>query len=585
MKHTKCYIKDYPRPQFVRKSWKSLNGKWNFYLDYDNKGDELSFKNGFPSQTTIEVPFSYTTEASGVNILRRCDTLWYSRCIEGPRGKKRTILNFEGSDYFTCVYINGNFIGQNEGGYQRFSLDITDYLNYEENLLVVKVNDSYSCHQPRGKQKWLDECFGCWYVETTGIWKTVWLEYVNPCHLEYMRTAVDVDNVRVNFEGKISGFKTGDLKLRTVISFDDTEIINCEYSIKEEIYRQSINFAFPDMQFNVRYWSNFCPDLYDIRYQLLENGCIIDEIGSYFGVVKYESSGNMIMQNYSYFYSKMVLDQGYFNQSGLTPVSEDDIVKDIKLVKEMGFNGIRKHQKIEDDRFYYYCDIIGISVWLESPSCYDFSSEMRAKFTNQWIKIVNDHKSFPCIMAYVLFNESWGVTNIYNIREQQLFTESIYYLTKSIDVGRFVISNDGWEHTKSDIITLHNYLPYGEDLKEVYENMDEYLKGNSHNKSTVRQPFAQGYYYEGQPVIVSEYGGIAFNKDRDNGWGYGAMVKDENEFINRYNSLTDYIKSNKNICGYCVTQLTDVYQEVNGLLTQKRIPKIKTEVIRDINNN
>jgi hypothetical protein len=280
-------------------------------------------------------------------------------------------------------------------------------------------------------------------------------------------------------------------------------------------------------------------------------------------------------------YLKMLLDQGYFLNSGLTPISEADIIKDIELTKQMGFNGIRKHQKIEDERFYYYCDILGLYVWLEMPSPYEFSNNMSKKITEEWIKIVKQYRHYPSIMTYVLFNESWGIPSVKYDKKQQNLTLSLYYLTKSLDQSRFVISNDGWEHTKSDIITIHNYVEEGKDLFKIYANLETHLSNQYENTHQVKQVFASNFSYEGQPIVFSEYGGIAFTKDQ--GWGYGRKVDDEITFINRLEGLTDAIKKIKKISGYCLTQTTDVEQEVNGLLKPNREPKIEIDTIQRIN--
>lgn len=581
MRHVKCYIENYPRPQFVRNEWQSLNGKWEFAFDCENLGESNNWKNGNFKQHEINVPFAYQCELSGIGNTERCDHVWYARKFEYG-GDKRCILNFEGCDYITKVWVNGEFVGRHQGGYTRFSFDVTSLLKKGKNLLVVKAEDSYSCFQPRGKQRWQDENYGCWYVDTTGIWKTVWLEFVERSYLGYVAVKPDFHKNACAFEGKVEGFRRG-LKLKTSVSFQGKFVCDSEIVLTNNVFKQTLDLTSEVSDFKVKTWSCNCPDLYDVEYILSLDGQEIDRVGSYFGVADFSAHGNLVTLNDGKFYAKMLLDQGYFDGGHLTPPSEAAIIKDVELTKAMGFNGIRKHQKVEDDRFYYYCDLLGIAVWCEMPSPYDFSLEAVSNFTNEWTEIVLAHLSHPSIMAWVPFNESWGVMRISQDHNQQAFTEGMYYLTKALDGKRFVISNDGWEHTKSDIITLHNYAERGDGIRSAYGDMSRLLSGKNVCGDTPRQPFASGYQYEGQPVMISEYAGIALRRKDGKGWGYGKQVDGSDAMVERLADLTAAIRENTDICGYCVTQTTDVQQEVNGLLYSDRTPKADVKKIREIN--
>jgi hypothetical protein len=215
------------------------------------------------------------------------------------------------------------------------------------------------------------------------------------------------------------------------------------------------------------------------------------------------------------------------------------------------------------------------------PSAYEFNQTMMNRVTQEWLSILKSHLNNPSIMTYVLFNESWGVPSIISSKSQQDFTVGLYYLTKSIDQSRFIISNDGWEHTLSDLITIHSYLPYQIDLENAYQDMDKILKNEYGKDTKARLVFAEGYNYQNQPIIISEYGGIAF--ESQSGWGYGDQVKTQEEFLTRLEGLTTAIKEMKDVSGYCLTQTTDVEQEVNGLLDSYRNPKIDVQLIREIN--
>ncbi|MDR3319275.1 MAG: glycoside hydrolase family 2 [Clostridiales bacterium] len=586
MKHTQCYLKDYPRPQLVRKNWLNLNGRWDFAFDGGNKGEYDGFQRGFEPQYGINVPFAYQTQKSGVNIQKRCDVVWYKReftAVKPSRGK-RLILHFEGCDYLTKVWINGQLAGEHTGAYERFSFDISSHVKKGANTVTVRAEDSYSCRRPRGKQRWCDESFDCWYVDTTGIWKTVWIEEVSAAHVERFYAVPKIENSSVYFEGEIAGFYEG-LSLKTVITYDGAFVAESTVRLSDGVFRNTLDISGNADKFKLRCWSHHTPSLYDVEMLLLDGASEIDRIGSYFGVVSYEFNTNCLNQNDSPFYLKMLLDQGYWSDSGLTPPDEDAIVRDILLTKEAGFNGIRKHQKIEDERFYYYCDILGAVAWCEMPSMYEFSQGSKRVFTEEVTAVIEQHRNHPSIMAWVLFNESWGIPRVHADVEQQRFADAMYALAKALDPARAAISNDGWDHTTSDLITLHNYAETGDRLESDLKNLDDVLanKAVAHPSARHRHAFADGYRYEGQPVILSEYAGIAFSRDKGRGWGYGKTVENEEEFLKRLAGLTEVVRAVPEICGYCVTQTTDVEQEVNGLLTADRKWKASVEAIKLIN--
>ena len=330
---------------------------------------------------------------------------------------------------------------------------------------------------------------------------------------------------------------------------------------------------------DVLLWTPENPNLYDVRFELYQEGNLIDSIESYFGMRKISiQDGNVLLNNGS-IYQKTILDQGYWPDSLLTPPSDEAIKKDIKLIKEMGFNGVRKHQKIEDSRFYYWCDKMGLLVWAEMPSTYEFTDQAVDNFSKEWLDIIDQKYNHPSIITWVPFNESWGVNHIKTNKKEQSFTEGIYYLTKAKDSMRPVIVNDGWEHTISDIITLHDYAEDGDSLKVRYEDKEK-IEKNLIAHNGIKYPFVNGYQSHGQPIQISEFGGIAFNIGE--GWGYGNKVEGEEDFLVRFESLIKCIEGLDYISGYCYTQLTDVQQEVNGLLNPDRSPKIAVERIKKI---
>ena len=588
----KCYRKDYPRPQFVRKNWTNLNGVWDFGFDDGNIGERDQWFLHFPMERKIQVPFTYETKLSGIQDETRHDFVWYRRTWEAdPKlfGENRCILHFEGSDFLTKIWVNGQFAGSHRGGYARFSFDITDLMREGENELVVKAEDSFDAGQPRGKQRWVEKNFGCWYVQTTGIWKTVWCEYVPPVRLERVKMTPDLERNALETEYEIcapEGLTGPDWMIETVITFEDVLISRTLTAVTKPRITAVHDLCaegHTGMEWAVRAWSPETPDLYDVEFRLLKGGKPVDEAGSYFAMRQIRIDGDQILLNGTPLYQRLILDQGYWKDSHLTPPDEEALILDIERIQALGFNGLRKHQKTEDERFLYWCDVKGLLVWSEMAAAYRYGDDAVEEFTEEWMEIVRQNYNHPCIITWTPFNESWGIGRVKTDRKQQHFTEAIYHLTKSFDANRPVIVNDGWEHTVSDIITLHNYEEKGEDLQRHYtERWEEILAGKVSCNTGDHMAFADGYQYRGQPVLISEYGGIAFNND-DSGWGYGNKVNTREEFIQRYDAVTTAVKELPHVCGFCYTQITDVQQEINGLLDMERNFKVDPEIIKEIN--
>lgn len=573
---------EFPRPKFVRQDWDLLNGTWSFAFDDENIGLNQHWFAGAKLKQEITVPYTYETKKSGIDDQRFHPVVWYERNISIPdENKDKTILlHFQASDYHTTVWVNGCCAGSHEGGYTSFSFDLTPFLvDDSSQTITVRVEDSMSTDQPRGKQRWINKNFGCWYVQTTGIWQSVWLEYVNKHHFEKVDIQPDLDQASVAFTYQLAGEIQG-VEVETVITFNDYEVRR--FSFKPERHETNMKVALTSSihEWGIAVWSLEQPNLYDVTFIIRKDGEIVDQATSYFGLRKISIKNGQVLLNNRPVYQKLILDQGYWEDTHLTPPSLEALETDIDATKALGFNGIRKHQKIEDERFYALCDQKGLLVWAEMPSAYSFSTKAVKAFSKEWFDVVDQLAHYPSIVTWVPFNESWGVGQIFTNEQQQAFTESIYYGTKSLD-SRPVIVNDGWEHTISDIITLHDYEEFADRFLRRYEDETAIL-GNVYPHNLDKYAFAEGYEYKGQPVMISEYGGIAFTTD--DGWGYGNQVKSEKDFLMRYEGMTDAIKALPYVSGFCYTQLTDVQQEVNGLLDENRKPKIKEEKINALND-
>jgi beta-galactosidase/beta-glucuronidase len=581
----KCYIPGYPRPQFTRDgaSWQNLNGPWDFAFDDAHEGLARAWFRSFPQGRTIHVPFSYECPKSGIGEPEPHDTVWYHRCAEVKALEGgRLFLHFEGSDYRTGVWVNGAFAGEHEGGYTRFSFDITALAVPGANDITVRAEDSFDTAQPRGKQRWKDANFGCWYVQTTGLWKTVWLERV-PCErIESVKMTPVLSKGTLEVEAEITG-GDGALELEAVISFHDTFITSARVPADKKRLRFSADIvSLQASEWGVFAWSPERPSLYDISFRLLRDGQCADEVRSYFGMREIRIDGGNILLNGAPLYQRLILDQGYWKDSHLTPPDEQALITDIDRVIAAGYNGVRKHQKIEDERFLYWADVKGLLVWSEMAAAYEFSGQAVTAFTREWMDVLRQHYNHPSIITWTPFNESWGVPQIRTDSAQQSFTEAIYRLTKSYDPYRPVVVNDGWEHTVSDIITLHDYEERGDDFFDRYGNRLEEILNNRLYHCLDRPAFAEGYGYKGQPVIISEFGGIAFANGAQ-GWGYGGKVNSAEDFIKRFDAITTAIKRLERVCGYCYTQVTDVQQEINGLMDMDRVFKAEPGILKEIN--
>lgn len=590
MENKKYVLNEYPRPQFVREAWENLNGLWNFAFDDRNVGEAEVWYKRTDLDKKINVPFVYESIVSGIHDETHHENVWYQRevLIDSKCAGKRIIINFQGADYITKVWVNGSYVGMHRGSSNKFKFDITNFIKLGElNNIAVKCEDSKSCCQPRGKQRWHDNNFGCWYVQSTGIWKTVWLEYVADTNLEKVKITPDVDNASVSFEYSINNFEACSmLNIVTSISFKGQQIREVSIKPDRSYSKLKVDITSDGLVDGVHLkfplWNIGSPNLYDVTFTLYSGDILLDKVDSYFGMRKISIKNGKILLNNEEIYQKLLLDQGYWPDTLLTPPSEEAILEDIDKTVAMGYNGVRKHMKVEDERYIYWCDKKGVLVWSEFPAPYEYNDESIENFMPEWIDVVEQNYNHPAIVTWVPINESWGVPNIGVDKKQQNFTEALYFITKAIDSMRPVVVNDGWEHTISDILTIHDYEELGSTFAKRYANKER-LVGDEVVNASRRYNFAKDYSYKGQPIIISEYGGIAFKSE--SGWGYGNQVSSEEEFLSRYKSITDEVKRLNYVCGYCYTQLTDVQQEVNGLLKEDRIPKISLDKIKKINDN
>ncbi len=560
--------KEYPRPQFRRDIWQSLNGEWEFGF-----GDKQNY------DRKINVPFSYQWQASGIDDVSVYDTIWYKRKFTVSEKNKRALLCFTASDYETDVWVNGNHVIKHIGGFTPFSADITEYLKEGENEIVVRCIDTLETAVPRGKQSWTGEQFTCYYYPNSGIWGSVWIEFFGVDCIENYSLQSDIDNRRVY--GYIETLYGKADEAEIVLTFKDKRIKKQRISLDGKRTNYSINLADNAFDFGELLWWVDKPNLINVDYVLYKDGNICDNAHARIGLRKISVEDGKIYLNDRPLSQRLILDQGYWEESGLTPPSVEALKKDIEISKTMGFNGARKHQKLEDPYFYYYAEELGFLVWAEMPSAYTFCDREVKAITAEWQEIVNVAKNFTSVIAYVPLNESWGAREIKTNKSQQNFARSLYYLTKSLDDTRLVSTNDGFENIEeSDILSIHDY-----EIKSAEEFPIKYNGNYDGMHPQGWALFADGHSYKGQPVLFTEFGGIAFvNEANGETWGYGNGAKNADDLCERLEQLIKGIAKTE-FQGYCYTQLTDVQLEVNGLLYADRTPKVAVDRLKKIFEN
>ncbi len=576
----------YPRPQLRREGWISLNGTWDFALDGDGtwaKPQSVSWSQ------TITVPFSPETQASGVNADGFFRVVWYRRSFERPVlvSGQRLLLHFGAVDYSADVWVNGIKVRSHKGGYTPFYADITDVLteNGAQEIIVKAEDDPLDLAKPRGKQDWKPESHSIWYPRTTGIWQTVWMEIVPASYIAVLRWTSNLTRWEIGLEAFIAGALPEGLRLAVTLRARDSLLAQDTYSVVAgEVHRQ-IALSDPgiDDSRNELLWSPSSPTLIDVELELQnQKGEVIDHIESYTALRALSVQGDRFILNGRPLSLQLVLDQGYWPESGLTAPNDDALLQDVLLVKDLGFNGVRKHQKIEDPRYLYWADQFGLLVWEEMPSAYRYTKRSIERLTREWIEAIDRDLSHPCIVAWVPLNESWGVPDLPDSPAQRNYVQALYYLTKTLDPSRPVVGNDGWESVATDILGIHDYDSQPERIAKRYGRNDVESQLFSRERPGGRMLVLGGNDEICQPIVLSEFGGIALSADQEadqsNTWGYSRCDTPE-EFLERYRALLEVVRSLPRLAGFCYTQFTDTYQEANGLLYANREPKAPIEEI------
>jgi beta-galactosidase/beta-glucuronidase len=578
----------YPRPQLVRDSWHSLNGLWDFAFDDDGRyagpDDPIEWTH------QILVPFAPEAPASGIGDTGFHQCCWYRRQFDVDKADGRVILHFGAVDYSARVWVNGIFVVDHQGGHTPFSADISNALRADgpQVVTVQAIDDPYDLAKPRGKQDWLLEPHSIWYPRTTGIWQTVWIERVAETYITTLRWTPSFEGFEIGCEVRVDGVLQDDLMVEVKIRHGNTVLADDIYKLmgQEAIRKIALSDPGIDDSRNEMLWSPERPTLLDAEVTLFHGKRELDTVRSYTALREFAINRDRLMLNGRPYPLRMVLDQGYWPETLMTAPSDEALRRDVELAKAMGFNGVRKHQKIEDPRYLYWADKLGLLVWEEMPSAYRFSPQAITRLVREWTEAIERDYSHPCVIVWVPFNESWGVPNLTAIQSHRNAVEALYHLTKTLDSTRPVIGNDGWEASATDILGIHDYDCDPAKLQARYEVTDPVRTLFDQRRPGGRILTLDGFPHRGQPIVLTEFGGIAFDKSKPttHTWGY-SRANSEESFYNLYRSLLEVVNTTFMFSGFCYTQFADTFQEANGLLCADRTPKIPLEQISAATRN
>jgi beta-galactosidase/beta-glucuronidase len=571
----------HPRPQLTRQTWWSLAGPWDFALDRDAAWTSLT---DIVWDRSIVVPFAPETVASGLRVEGFFSACWYRRRFHRPPlgAGERLLLHFGAVDYRARVWMNGREVAVHEGGYTPFEVDITSALRTgEQELVVCAEDDPHDLAKPRGKQDWLVEPHSIWYPRTTGIWQPVWMEPVPATRIRGVQWTPSLEYWGIGMLATLQGPTKQGLRLRVRLSVEGETLSDDTYSVVGGEVNRRIAPSDPgvDDYRNGLLWSPANPTLIDAELELWgDHGEKLDEVRSYTALRSVAVQGDRFLLNGRVQELRMVLDQGYWPETGMTAPDSAALRRDVELTKTMGFNGVRKHQKIEDPRYLYWADRLGLMVWEEMPSAYRFGPESIERLTREWMAVIDRDRSHPCIVAWVPFNESWGVPDLPAIAAQRHYVQALYHLTRTLDASRPVVGNDGWESTATDIIGIHDYDDDLERIARRYDRPEVLPELFRHGRPGGRLLTIEGHPHAGQPIMLTEFGGIAVGEAEGNSWGYSRCLTPE-AFALRYRDLLKVVRGSEMLAGFCYTQFADTYQESNGLLRGDRTPKIPLPTI------
>ncbi|MBO5778871.1 MAG: beta-galactosidase [Clostridia bacterium] len=557
---------EYPRPQLVREPWINLNGKWEFEIDNAMVGFAKKYYEREHLDSEIIVPFCPESVLSGIGNVDYMNAVWYKRELDIPaewKGKS-VLVHFGAVDYFARVWVNGKFVGEHRGGYTPFSVDITDALKEEGNSIVLYAeDDTKGGHQPVGKQSQWYYSAGCSYTRTTGIWQTVFMEAVDRYYVKNFKVVTDIETVSAELTVQLNNYAVG-CRITAEAFYNGvpmgigSTVVNAMNAV--------INLPLLEKHL----WEVGDGKLYDLKLTVEKDGVIYDTVTSYFGLRSVALTNRKFLINGRSVFGRWVLDQGFYPDGIYTAPNDEALKKDIELSMQLGFNGARLHQKIFEPRFLYWADVLGYLVWGEHGNwgikTWDIG-EIR-NWLPEWMESVERDFNHPSLIGWCPFNETWDNEGR---RQSDDLIKLTWQVTKAMDPTRPVIDTSGNFHVGpyTDIFDIHDYD----------QNVESYTERIGKG---VFETFRDRQKWHGQPFFVSEYGGIGWSLG-SGAWGYGNAPKTAEEFIARYKGLTEAMLNNPDCCAFCYTQLYDVEQEQNGLMSYDRQFKFDPKIFFDIN--
>ena len=561
---------EHPRPQMVRDMWLSLNGEWEFEIDQGDSGHERGLVER-PLRERITVPFCPESALSRVHVSDHLNTVWYRRTLHVPQSwaGQHALLHFQAVDQDATVWVDGTERARHRGGSTPFSVDLGAEAAGRDVTLVIRARDDHRSVQPQGKQSPAYEPSGCLYPRTTGIWQTVWVEAVPAVRLLRPRITPQLGTASILLEQPLTQNRRG----WTI----HARLSDAAGTVAEAVMETGIDLA-PLCLLQIpperaRAWSPTDPHLYDLEITLrdeLEE--IVDRVRSYAGLRSVARDGNRMLLNGQVLFQRLVLDQGYWPESLLTAPADAELENDIRRGLNAGFNGARLHQKVVEERYLFHADRLGYLVWGEFCDWGVHGDEPTPTFITQWLEVLQRDQAHPCIVGWCPLNETEPETRD-QISVLDDVTRGMFLGAKLADGSRPVLDTSGFSHRirEADVYDSHDYEQDPETFRENHRRAVSGVQRVDDPDGGMRS-----VGYEGQPYLVSEFGGARLSLDGD-GWGYGDEPAGPDAFVKRFDDLCDSLLSNPGVAGYCYTQLTDVFQEQNGLYTLDRRPKVDVD--------
>jgi beta-galactosidase/beta-glucuronidase len=577
---------EHPRPLLRRSQWASLDGVWQFRFGDGAVGERAGRRAGDAYPLEVRVPFAPESPASGLGDGGHHPVVGYRRVIDVPEDwrDRRVFLHFGAVDRDADVWVNGQHVVRHEGGYTPFSADVTDALRFDgRDVVEVRAEDDpLDMGAPRGKQDWEREPHSIWYPRTTGIWQSVWLEPAAPVRVERVFATSDLAAFALDLTVDLAGVAHGTsvaagLTARVEVLRDGERVVDDRIGVTGPVVRRRLHLPDPGID-DARdgwLWTPEHPHLLELQVTLSFSDEVIDVVRSHTALRTVEATADGFVLNGRPYRLRLALDQGYWPDGHLTAPSSEALRRDVAWAKELGFNGVRKHQKLEDPRYLAWADRLGLLVWAELPSAYAYGPTTLAQLCSLLTAAVQRDVGHPSLVAWVVANESWGFPDLPRRADQRHAIQALTHMAKALDPTRPVVGNDGWEVVAGDLVNVHDYSADPATLAARYRDGASVERTLGTFKPGGRRVFvgdAGSVTTAGRPVLLTEFGGVRLGDGRG-GWGY-AEVADEVAFLDRYRALLASIHASETLAGFCYTQLTDTFQEQNGLLTMDRRPKV-----------